>query len=148
VLQRRAETVTGVGAHGVKVATAIKAEGEGGHGEAGGFDDGGEAGKWPVHGGGDQVSDELLGTGRQMADQQAGSVGKLPEPAEPAGPVVEGVVEVEQQGRTGFEQLGARVDCSGCIGHVVEHAEGVAEVLTVRGQSATGHGGLVEVDVG
>lgn len=60
---------------------------------------------------------------RQAADQQAEGVGEAPEPAEPAGAVVEGVIEVEQQWRAWFEQGGAGADDGGGIGHVVEHAE-------------------------
>ena len=37
----------------------------------------------------------------------------MPEPAEPTGAVIEGVIQVEQQGRAGFEQFGAGADCGG-----------------------------------
>ena len=87
---------------------AVVAQGEGGHGQAGGFCQGCEAGEGPVDGEGDQVGDELLGAGRQAADQQA---------------VALGAIEVEQQRRAGFEQRGAGADGGGGIGHVVEHAE-------------------------
>ena len=64
---------------------AAVAQGEGGQGQAGGFCQGCQAGEGPVDGEGDQVGNELLGAGRQAADQQAGGVGEVPEPAEPAG---------------------------------------------------------------
>ena len=108
----------------------------------------GEAGEGPVDGEGDQVGEELLGAGRQAADQQAGGVGEAPEQAEPAGAVVECIIEVEQQRRAGFEQVGAGADGGGGIGHVVEHTEAVAEILGVGRQAAGGHGGLVELHVG
>ena len=60
-----------------------------------------------MDGEGDQVGDELLGAGRQAADQQAGG-----------------------------------------IGHVVEHADAVAEILRVGRQAAGGHRGLVELHIG
>ena len=127
---------------------AVVAQGEGGHGQAEGFCQGCQAGEGPVDGEGDQVGNKLLGAGRQVADQQAGSVGEVPEPAEPAGAVVEGVIEVEQQRRAGFEQLGAGADGGSSIGRVVEHAEAVAEILRVGRQATGGHRGLVELHIG
>ncbi len=96
----------------------------------------------PVDAEGDEVGDELLEAGRQTADQQAGGVGELPEPAEPAGAVVEGVIEVRQERRAGFEQVVAGADGGSGVRHVVEHAEGVADALTVRPQAAGGHADL------
>ncbi len=59
-LQRCAEAIACVGAEGVEAAVAVVAEGEGGHGHAGGFCQGCEAGEGPVDGEGDQVGNELL----------------------------------------------------------------------------------------
>ena len=70
----------------------------------------GQAGEGPVDGEGDQVGDEMLGAGRQAADQQAGCVGEAPEHAKPARAVVERVIEVEEQRRAGFEKVGAGAD--------------------------------------
>ena len=81
---------------------AVVAQGEGGHEQAGSFCQGCEAGEGPVDGEGDQVGNELLGPRRQAADQQSGGVGEVPEPAEPAGAVTCGVIEVEQQGAPGL----------------------------------------------
>ena len=127
---------------------AVVAQGEGGHWQTGGFCQGCKAGEGPVDGEGDDVGDELLGTGRQAADQQAGGVGEVPEPAKPAGAVSERVVEMEQQRRAGFEQVGAGADSGGGIGHVVKHAEAIAEILRVGRQAASGHRGLVELHMG
>ena len=109
-LQGCAEAVARVSAKGVEAAVGLVAQGEGGHGQAGGFCCGSEVGEGPVDAEGEQVGNELLGSGRKAADQQAGGVGEAPEPAEPAGAVVECVIEVEQQRRVGFKQLCAGAD--------------------------------------
>ena len=127
---------------------AVVAQGEGGHGQASGFCQGCKAGEGPVDGEGDQIGNELLGAGWQAADQQAGGVGAVPEQAEPAGAVIELVIEVEQQRRAGFEQFGAGADGGGGIGHVVEHAEAITKILGVGRQAAGGHRGLVELHFG
>ena len=148
LLQGGTEAIAGISAKGVEAAVAVVAEGEGGHGQASGFCQGCEAGEGPVDGEGDQVGNELLGAGRQAADQQAGGVGEAPEQAEPAGAVVEGVIEVEQQRCAGFEEVGGGADGGGGVGHVVEHAEAVAEILGTGRQTTGSHGGLQEVHIG
>ena len=87
---------------------AVVAQGEGGHGQSDGFCQEGQAGEGPVDGEGDQIGDELLGAGRQAADQQAGGGGEASQPAEPAGAVACGAIEVDQQGSAGMWMGSAR----------------------------------------
>lgn len=72
----------------------------------------------------------------------------MPKPAEPAGAVIEGVIQVEQQRRARSKQQGDGAD-GGCgIRHVVEKAEAVAEILEAGRQAANGNRLLVELQVG
>src|SRR5256885_2328357 len=132
----------------VKRPRAIRAEWYVGDIRAGLFEQGRGPAQRPINQSRDQGRDRLLGGEREAGDQSATEIARSPDRAIPGGPVLEIIIEIDEERSAGLQLADRVAHRSGSVGNVMQNPKGVAEILTLVGKRDGVCGGEMEFDVG
>jgi PAS domain-containing protein len=144
LLQTRSETVEGIGPHRVEACRPIGTQRPIGHIAAELLRDARRPGERPVESSREFRCHELPDRKWQARNSAPQEITPLPEPAEPGGPLVECIIELDEKGRSRLELADAIRERAPGVRYVVQDAERVAKVL--RTIVEWNRGGVREVE--
>jgi hypothetical protein len=148
MLQPGAEAIERIGAHAVIAAPAIGTKRPIRDIAAETLGKPRAARQRPIDQRGKTFRNQRLQPERGRRDPLAKKIAEAPQQTEPAGPIIEGVVDIDQHRRMGLELSHADGKPRRRIGHVVKHPQGIAEIHAGIGERHRLERGLMKAAMG